>query len=231
MRTLPFEDFATFHAYVQQGRSSQRLYRGVRNASHLPQPQVGWVPLRKEEEEEKGKTKGRRQIEREMFERFKREAILHTYMRPGNDWEWMGLAQHHGLPTRLLDWTTNPLVALFFAVYEETPEGLLDSAVFVLDEFKTVDVGTSPSPFDASYVGRVDLPHLTPRLAAQSGTFTIHPDPEQVMREGISAIIIPSASRRDLKSLLHKYGINLRSMFPGLEGIATHTRWALSGIY
>jgi len=78
-------------------------------------------------------------IEDQLFGHFKRCGYQLCDVQPEDDWDWYFLMQHHGAPTRILDWSDGALIGLHFAVRDTPLQPTQDAIVYVLQPYWLVD--------------------------------------------------------------------------------------------
>src|SRR5258708_1108690 len=181
---------------------------------------------------------GWQQVEEGMLTKLQNQALPFLTQIPQYDWEWLTIAQHYGMPTRLLDFTKNPLVALFFAVedlrntdsktnsvvYASTSGGSTFSADPTLkNALRTYDMQNS------FYVPR----HLNQRMSAQQSIFYLPRLPagfdeyifEPPSTANLRKYVIPAESRTKIRLEVDRLGMDHCAVFPDLEGRSKKIAW------
>lgn len=217
MKTITISTFNAFHKIVESHAGTNFLFRGHSDFEWELIPKIGRPGF-----------KGT--IPKIMSE----ENLLSSWMRyssqllsknPIDKWDQLSLAQHHGLATRLLDWTKNPLIALFFATFGEAKNK--DGAVIIMD-FQNLSLITDDiNPFSIRSSGIYFPKGLTARVISQRGVFSISHNPvvplDMLITEfTFTKIRIKSAAKQKLLTVLEQYNVNEFSIYQDLDNLSNY---------
>jgi len=211
------------------------IYRGQADASWTLLPKAGRLEYFDASWKE-NELEGHPPRDLGRFNAWRANAVAFCSVLPKHDLECLAFAQHYGLATRLLDWTTNPLVALYFAC-ESHPE--VEGSIFCYLPWMCVPDGTIDLE-EINVVARYMPRPFDRRVAAQSGCFTYHPQPQVPITpselhpdirkhapeiKDLIVLTIPQDIKSSVLSQLSHIGINRKSLFPDLDGLSCHINW------
>lgn len=216
--TKVLSSFSAFHEILRDKTCPHFVFRGVAKYEHTLVPKVGRMPPTPTTKAQERAFYAR---ERTLFEFFRARAFQHVASHHDlSEWHWLTTAQHYGLPTRLLDWTESPLVALFFTLDHNSDSE--DGALYFLhvDSLITAYDG---SPFANDHHGAFLAPAMTQRITAQAGLFTVHPRPWEPFSDSEHSVVKMRVSpefKGELRRMLPRYGISRRTLMADLDSTA-----------
>ncbi|MEZ9886557.1 FRG domain-containing protein [Vibrio splendidus] len=214
MKVHNVSSFSELHEVLSiYRRSSRWVFRGHANPNWTLTPKAGRPPYNRTDD-------------LAVLQAWKRRAVEYVTNEPKNDWDWLAIAQHHGLATRLLDWSYNPMVAAYFA----TTSHDADSHIYCYRPSKVL-LPQKITPEDYQRISLFKPNGVVPRIARQGGVFTAHGQPEKPLEEvlheddDLELIIIEQDYVKELRFELNHYGINDAFAFPDLDGLSKHVNW------
>jgi hypothetical protein len=244
-----------------EGFLSQLWYRGVNEAFSEQRPGVcrsaftaraSKLTLDKVKDDEDK----RLHLEREILSQFRTAGAV--FLRDYTEVEIYFAAQHHRIPTRLLDWSTNPLAGLFFACDGEPNK---DGFVYAMDARKVIQLDAKQANRERLYQAVMTMrhpyvryavglsfwnkpkddhpPHVLPvrpdvvpgRIGQQSSAFTLHMHrADDITNPTLAGILVKAASKGAILDDLHKLNINQFTTYYDLDHLSAETkvRWGLS---
>lgn len=225
MTTKTIDDvWDDFLKWTQSYPAGAYLFRGQADASDIV-PKIGrpvykWTPVREEQ----------------LYKAFER-AVRPFLQAPMKAFELLALAQHHGAPTRLADWSTTPLVAAWFAVSsypldQDAQVYALDLARPDLDWIDTASYNTKSGatidhplkPLKGVYL--IETAQVSDRITTQRGIFTLHGDPTVPLTvPAAETFSIPSTLRVEFQGKLMDFGIDESHIYPDIDGMCRNLDW------
>ncbi len=174
-------------------------------------------------------------VEKQMMDEFERQIPLFGEVTASSEWDLLALAQHHRLPTRLLDWTYNALVALWFCVQSgparKANRDMVDGVVWLFKTASKDFVNTQQnSPFKQKRTQIFRPRIVTRRIMSQAGVFTCHPLPKdndfislnrnKNYKSRLKQIQVAAPFFSDIREQLGAVGVSSLTLFSDLEGLA-----------